>query len=447
MSIHTFAKLITIGCASALVAGCELGTGVAVDGAVVDGGARSADGAVPGDSGRVVDGGADASADDPGAYLPFLEPPSPHSGWTPVAQDPNTPGIEGTTCAPVADGHGLAQTLLCVPQGMDSPDPGNPSPLVVVLPGYTMSIEDYRQPAQWDGVGAAHGFYVLYAQVENGIAFPGMGIPEGPRAWYFYDGKRAKAQADAANLAALVQSLLASDAYSIHPDHVYITGISAGAYMAVAMMADYPEIFAAGAIVSGGPYGCTAACANNPLTVDTYGTRDAPVPFFNDNAPPWDDPARVINADPARWNDPDQAKPRIIAYHGEQDGANVMANTDDLASQWRQVLGLDSTPDNALLGIPDYFIVPPSTDSPGHQLELHVDSSGAIAVATIKPFDLGHGIMVDPGTGPQQGGFDEFPSKTACDPTTDSSCENDWTNTADFYEAYTSARFFGIVRE
>src|SRR6185436_3628507 len=42
---------------------------------------------------------------------------------------------------------------------------------------------------------------------------------------------------------------------NVDPRHIFITGLSAGGAMASVMMACYPEVFAAGAIIAGLPYG------------------------------------------------------------------------------------------------------------------------------------------------------------------------------------------------
>ena len=44
-------------------------------------------------------------------------------------------------------------------------------------------------------------------------------------------------------------------AHGIDRGRVFITGLSAGGAMTAAMLATYPEVFAAGAIIAGLPYG------------------------------------------------------------------------------------------------------------------------------------------------------------------------------------------------
>ncbi|WP_312017192.1 PHB depolymerase family esterase [Bradyrhizobium jicamae] len=43
--------------------------------------------------------------------------------------------------------------------------------------------------------------------------------------------------------------------HKIDPQRVYVTGLSAGGSMAAAMLAIYPEVFAAGATIAGVPFG------------------------------------------------------------------------------------------------------------------------------------------------------------------------------------------------
>ena len=47
----------------------------------------------------------------------------------------------------------------------------------------------------------------------------------------------------------------AISAHNVDRERVFITGLSAGGAMTAAMLATYPEVFAAGAIIAGLPYG------------------------------------------------------------------------------------------------------------------------------------------------------------------------------------------------
>jgi poly(3-hydroxybutyrate) depolymerase len=44
--------------------------------------------------------------------------------------------------------------------------------------------------------------------------------------------------------------------HSIDAERVYLTGLSAGGYMAAVMLAVYPEVSAGGAVMAGGPFRC-----------------------------------------------------------------------------------------------------------------------------------------------------------------------------------------------
>jgi acetylxylan esterase len=65
----------------------------------------------------------------------------------------------------------------------------------------------------------------------------------------------------------------AIDHWGVDPNQVYATGTSSGAMMTSVLMGAYPDIFKAGSVDSGEPYGCFAgssdwnsACANGQLT-------------------------------------------------------------------------------------------------------------------------------------------------------------------------------------
>src|SRR5262249_44624102 len=140
----------------------------------------------------------------------------------------------------------------------------------------------------------------------------------------------------------------------------------------------------------------------------------------------------VKNAYSTWWNDASKRKPRLIAFHGALDQAVKPINLDDTMRQWTGVLGIDQTPDNAMLGEP--------TTLGGYDYKVYA-YQGKAGFASVLMSDLGHGTPVDPGTGVDQGGTDPYPTKTAadCNNITDPSCKQDWTNTGNIYGPYHAA--------
>src|SRR6185437_13350080 len=92
-------------------------------------------------------------------------------------------------------------------------------------------------------------------------------------------------------------------AFGIDQRRVFVTGLSAGGAMVSVMMAAYPELFAAGAIIGGLPYGSAA------------NVQEAFDAMFNDRAPSaraLGDRVRAASKHRGPW-------PRISVWHGTAD--------------------------------------------------------------------------------------------------------------------------------
>lgn len=111
--------------------------------------------------------------------------------------------------------------------------------------------------------------------------------------------------------------------YHANPHRIYVTGTSSGGFMTAAMLGDYPNVFAAGAIFMGVPFGCPVSCAPVP-------TSQTPQQWG----------AVVRNADP-RYRGP---RPRVQIWHGTADPNVLYANFGEEIKQWTNVLGVSQTP-------------------------------------------------------------------------------------------------------
>jgi poly(hydroxyalkanoate) depolymerase family esterase len=113
---------------------------------------------------------------------------------------------------------------------------------------------------------------------------------------------------------------------------VYIAGLSAGGAMTVAMLAAYPDVFAAGASIAGLPVGAASGAASALARMAHAGPDDRP-------AEAWAD--QVRNAAPAGYRGP---WPRLSIWHGGMDTVVDPANAALLTLQWRAVHGLLAAP-------------------------------------------------------------------------------------------------------
>ena len=113
-------------------------------------------------------------------------------------------------------------------------------------------------------------------------------------------------------------------AHALDASRVFITGLSAGGAMTAAMLACYPELFAAGAIVAGLPYG---AAANVREALEAM--RSAPLRDPHQ----WGDAVRAASAHTGPW-------PRVSIWHGETDMTVAIDNAKAGVAQWADVHGL-----------------------------------------------------------------------------------------------------------
>jgi poly(3-hydroxybutyrate) depolymerase len=121
----------------------------------------------------------------------------------------------------------------------------------------------------------------------------------------------------------------ASRDHGIDPARIFVTGLSAGGAMTAVMLATYPEIFAAGAVVAGLPYG--AALNVQQALESMFQGRTMPASKLGD---------LVRAASPHRgpW-------PRLSVWHGSADAVVKPGNAEELVKQWRDLHGLAETPD------------------------------------------------------------------------------------------------------
>ena len=114
---------------------------------------------------------------------------------------------------------------------------------------------------------------------------------------------------------------------------VFVTGASSGAMMTNVLLADYPDVFKAGAAFMGVPYHCfftgtvdgwNSQCANGQVSM----TPQA-----------WGDLVRNT-ADPG-YSGP---RPRMMLWHGTADGTLNFNNFGEEIKQWTNVTGVSQTP-------------------------------------------------------------------------------------------------------
>ncbi|WP_282685488.1 MULTISPECIES: PHB depolymerase family esterase [unclassified Streptomyces] len=267
------------------------------------------------------------------------------------------------------------------------------APVVVALHGCTQGAQVYSDNSGLNTFADRHGFLVVYAEtttVNNaGKCFN-----------WFQPGDTRRGRGEAASIRQMVAH--AATAYGVDTGRVQVTGLSAGGAMTSVMLAAYPDVFAAGAVVAGIPYGCGTD------VVSAFGCMS---PGVDRTPAAWAQAVRDAHPGFAGpW-------PRVAIWHGDNDATVAPRNADELRDQWTAVHGLGQTPDRTST------IGPNSTRRSEH---LAADG-GATAVEVNRVPGIGHGTPVDPGSGAEQCGA------TGTQHFIDSVCSSYWIT-----------RFFGL---
>jgi poly(hydroxyalkanoate) depolymerase family esterase len=193
------------------------------------------------------------------------------------------------------------------------------APLVVVLHGCTQSAAAYDDSAGWSRLAEEAGFAVLYPEQQS------ANNPNLCFNW-FQPGDIGRDRGEALSIRGMVDALVA--AHGLDRGRVFITGLSAGGAMAGVMLATHPEVFAAGAIIAGLPYGTATTV---PQAFDRM--RGAGLPADGD----LHRLVREASAHEGPW-------PRVSIWHGAADQTVAPANAAAIATQWRAAHGLAAVP-------------------------------------------------------------------------------------------------------
>ncbi len=117
--------------------------------------------------------------------------------------------------------------------------------------------------------------------------------------------------------------------FACDPDQVFIAGLSAGGAMTAALLAAYPDVFAAGAVVAGLPVGAASSTTEALARMAEAG----PARSRED----WAEQVRGLApaAYAGRW-------PRVSIWQGSSDDVVDPGNAKLLAEQWSALQGLEN---------------------------------------------------------------------------------------------------------
>ncbi|TCS39318.1 poly(hydroxyalkanoate) depolymerase family esterase [Paucimonas lemoignei] len=240
------------------------------------------------------------------------------------------------------------------------------APLIVAMHGCTQSASAY-EGSGWSALANNYKFYVVYPEQQSGN--------NSNKCFnWFESGDIARGQGEALSIKQMVDKMKAD--YSIDANRVYVTGLSAGAFMTAVMAATYPDVFAGAAPIAGGPYKCATSMID-AFSCMSPGTDKTPAA--------WGDLAR------GGYSGYNGRKPKISVWQGSSDTTVKPMNMDELMQQWTNYHGIDQTADV-------------SETVKGFPHKVYKDASGNALVETWSITGMAHGTPVDPGTGAEQCG-------------------------------------------
>lgn len=211
-----------------------------------------------------------------------------------------------------------------------------PAPLVVSLHGCKQDAETYAN-AGWIQLADQWKFYLVFP--EQNV------LNNGYSCWNWFQADNIqRGHGEIASIMAMIEKMQAD--HAIDERRIYVEGLSAGGYMAAALLASYPDVFAGGATNAGG----SAFCAmTEHYYWDYFGWWYLYASgIYSKNCMDGRDKS------PAAWGDLVRDEgyrgfsghwPKISIWHGSADDTVYMINQQELVDQWTHVHGIDQVPD------------------------------------------------------------------------------------------------------
>lgn len=271
-------------------------------------------------------------------------------------------------------------------------------PLIIALHGCNQRANNMAELTGWNKLADQHNFLVLYPQQKlmnnSNLCFN-----------WFKDKDISGSDGESASIKEMIDYAVKN--YSIDTSRIFITGLSAGAAMSVALLVNYPETIKAGASFAGGPYGITNNSVSAGLKL-MLGTLDV-------------SREELINVVKNTHSEQIVSYPALFIYHGEIDPVVNKKNANWLVEQWTGIHETDS-----------------KVDTYEHQYNdikdldklSYTNQNGDVVVTYYKIKGVGHVVPIDQGELENQGGRDGLFSVDI-----------------DFHSTYQVAKDFGLIQK
>jgi poly(hydroxyalkanoate) depolymerase family esterase len=228
-----------------------------------------------------------------------------------------------------------------------------PRALVVVLHGCGQSAAGYDVGAGWSTLAKHYGFALLLPEQQpsnNANTCFNWFNPE----------DIARERGEACSIRQMIKRMVAD--HGIDPRRIFITGLSAGGAMTSVMLAAYPELFAAGAVIAGLPFGVASNVREALSGMQASRTR---------SPKELGDLVRKASSHKGPW-------PKLSVWHGSADRTVYPGNANEIVKQWLDLHRLPLEPMSE--GMVD-----------GHPRQVWWDASGETVVESYTITDMAHG--------------------------------------------------------
>lgn len=226
--------------------------------------------------------------------------------------------------------------------------PTNPA-IVLAAPECGSTGRQFYARTEFATLAENYGFYVIY--------------PSATRPGGCFDASSPAAlspggggdQAGILSMISYVERREGADA-----GRVFIVGVSSGAELTAALLGDHPDVFRAGAVFAGVPFGCatgtTAPGGTSPSPTPTGPAAAAAAAAAGSACPAIDGqartPAQMPGPTPAAWGDLVRAanpnyrgpRPRVQLWQLDPDAQPPSPSLDEEIAQWTDVLGVGHVP-------------------------------------------------------------------------------------------------------
>ncbi|OSI69096.1 esterase [Bradyrhizobium canariense] len=228
-----------------------------------------------------------------------------------------------------------------------------PRALVVVLHGCGQTAASYDLGAGWSTLAEHYGFALLMPEQQR--------INNSNTCFNWFNPEdTARDSGEACSIREMIAHM--TETHRVDPKRIFITGLSAGGGMTSVMLATYPEVFAAGAVIAGLPYGI----ATN--------LREALDGMFHSP----ERPARELGDLVRRASNHRGPWPRISVWHGSADRTVNPGNANEIVKQW---LDLHDLPEAPMA----------ETDIDGYPRQAWWNKDGETLVESYAITDMAHG--------------------------------------------------------